>query len=472
MSAANPRTSRPPGRWSLRARLIVWFVALLTATMAAFAAVLFFSVRYGLWGEFDRRLGQEVESARSVLGPYWTSGGISAPEFINPLPEHDRRWMEVWSPHGERLFRSPEAEAQPIDGLGEAITARVWSVSDAHARPMRVLDAPTEIIGMPVVIRVAQSEESIRALIRAIWLSIAASLAVGIGIAVWSGYGITRRALRPLEQLVAQTGEVTADGLRRGVQIDGADREVHAVAAAFNDTLGRLHVSFEQARRFSADASHELRTPLTSIRTVGQMALQQPLDAHQYREAIASIVEDTERLTRLLDALLLLSRADAQQTQLKKTRVSLDTLVRDAVEQCEVLAEEKQHQITVDTAAVTVDGDADVLRLAIGNLLDNAIRYTPEGGRIHVAVSDAHGRATVSVTDSGPGIAPEHQARVFDRFYRVDDMRSRQSGGTGLGLSIAAWAAAAHGGRVTLDSTPGTGSTFRLELTQVLGLRS
>lgn len=462
--ASTDRREHRLARTSLRARLILWFLALLTTTLAVFAAVLFLSVRHGLWREFDLRLGHEVDSARSVLAPYWTVDGISAPEFINPIPEHDRRWVEVWSPGGERLFRSPQAETQPIDGLGPAVVARRWSVRTGADEPIRVLDVAADIIGLPVVVRVAESEASIRAQIRTIWTSIAAGFVICIVVAVWTGYRITRRALRPLEQLVSQTADVTADALRRGVQIEGADREVAAVATAFNDTLRRLDVSFEQARRFSADASHELRTPLASIRAVGQVALLESYDEVGYREAMASILEDTERLARLLDALLLLSRADAQQVPMARTRFGLDALVRSEVEQCEVLAEEKCHIVTLDTATVDVEGDADLLSLAVGNLLDNAIRYTPVGGHIRVIVAAADGQATVSVCDTGPGIAAEHHARLFDRFYRVDTVRSRQSGGTGLGLSIAAWAAVAHGGRVALDSTPGAGSTFRLEL--------
>lgn len=462
--ATSPTTSRPAWPSSLRTRLVLWVVALLTATLIAFAVVLFFSVRYALWHEFDLRLGHEVDSARSVLAPYWTIDGISAPDFINPLPEHDRRWVEVWSPEGERLFQSPQAEAQSLDGLATPADARVWSIETAARDPVRVLDAPTDIIGLPVVIRVMESEATIRSQLRAIAGFIAIGFVLSVAVATWGSYRITRRALRPMEQLVRQTADITADRLRHGVRIEGADDEVGAVAAAFNATMRRLDVSFEQARRFSADASHELRTPLTSIRTVGQVALQEPRDAQAYREVIGSMVEDAERLSRVLDTLLLLSRADAQQIQLARVRIELDALVRTLVDECEVLVEEKQQRLTFEGAAVTVDGDAGLLRLAVGNLLDNAIRYTPAGGRIDVVVAADHGRAVVSVKDSGPGIAPEHHARVFDRFYRADEVRSRESGGSGLGLSIAAWAAVAHGGRITIDSAPGAGSTFRLEL--------
>ena len=450
-------------RPSLHTRLLAWLLSLLTATMAAFAAVLLFAVQYGVWGGFDERLRHEVDAGRSVLAPYWTVDGISAPDYINPIPPHDRRWLEVWSLDGQRLFRSPQAESAPLDDVGAPTIARAWSVRTT-VEPMRVLDAPSDIVGLPVVVRVAESEVAIRAQIRTIWISMAASLVVCLAGALWSGYRLTRRALRPLDDLVMQTADVTAERLGRGVQVADADREVHAVAEAFNDTLRRLSVSFEQARRFSADASHELRTPLTSIRAVGQLALQDRQDPGQYRDAIASMVEDTERLGRLLDSLLLLSRADAQQIALARTAIDVDVLVRATVEQRAVLAEEKQLALTVDTVPARVFGDADVLGLALGNLLDNAIRYTPSLGRVHVAVAVDGSRVSVSVTDSGPGIAPEHHARLFDRFYRVDGPRSRQSGGAGLGLSIAAWAALAHGGRVSVDSAPGAGSTFRIDV--------
>ncbi len=449
---------------SLRTKLVAWFVALLTVTLLAFATILFLSVQYGLWREFDLGLEHGVDSARSVLAPYWTIDGISAPDFINPLPEDDPRWVEVWSLQGDRLFRSPRAEARPIAGLPAPDGSRLWSSSDAELGPVRILDAQSDIIGLPVLIRVLEPEARIRASLGAIAASIALGFAFSLGIAVWGGYRITRRALRPIEELVAQTAEVTAERLRHGVAIQGADDEVAAIASAFNTTLRRLDVSFDQARRFSTDASHELRTPVTSIRTVGQVALQNPDDHAGHREAIGSMVEDAERLARLLDTLLLLSRADARQIEMVRTRIDLGDLLRDVVAQLDVLREEKDQTVNVEAAPVAVLGDVGLIRMAIGNLLHNAIRYTPAGGRIDVSVAARDGRAIVAVQDSGPGIAPEHHARLFDRFYRVDEMRAAESGGTGLGLSIASWAATVHQGRITLESVVGQGSVFRLEL--------
>lgn len=449
---------------SLRTKLVAWFAAVLTATLLGFAALLFLSVQYGLWREFDLRLRHEIDSARSVLAPYWTIDGISAPDFINPLPEDDPRWLEVWSRQGERLFRSPRAEVQPVDDLRAPDGERLWSsLSDAAGR-IRILDAESDIIGLPVIIRVVESEDRIREALRTIAVWIGIGFVLSLAVAIWGGYRITRRALGPIEALVAQTADVTAERLRHGVAIADADDEVAAIAAAFNTTLRRLDVSFDQARRFSADASHELRTPVTSIRTVGQVALQNPDDHTSQREAIGSMVEDAERLARLLDTLLLLSRADAGQIELVQERIDLGHLLGEIIAQLDVLSEEKGQTVQLEAAPVAVRGDAGLLKLAIGNLVHNAIRYTPEGGRIDITVAAREGRATVAVRDSGPGIAPEHQPRLFDRFYRIDEMRSPQSGGTGLGLSIAWWAARAHNGRISVDSTVGQGSVFCFEM--------
>ncbi len=448
---------------SLRTRLVLWFVAVLTATLLAFALGLFLTVRHGLWREFDLRLQHEVDAARGLLAPYWTIDGISAPDYINPLPENDRRWVEVWDLQGHRLFQSPQAEVQP-HALPPPEAPRTWSTMAADGVPIRVTDAFVDIIGLPAAIRVVEPEAALRSELRALAGSIALGFVLCVAVAMWGGHRITRRALRPMEQLVAQTSAISADRLRQGVAVGEAPDEVGKLAAAFNDTMRRLDVSFEQARRFSADASHELRTPLTAIRTVGQVALQEPLDAAGYRDAIASMLEDAERLSGLLDSLLLLSRAEAGQVELARRPTDLGDLVRGVVDECAVLADEKQQTVIVDARALQAHVDPSVLRLALANLLHNAIRYTPSGGRIDVRVSVDDGRAVVSVRDTGPGIAPEHHTRLFDRFYRVDRGRARETGGSGLGLSIAHWAAAAHGGCITVNSAPGRGSTFSLEV--------
>jgi heavy metal sensor kinase len=258
---------------------------------------------------------------------------------------------------------------------------------------------------------------------------------------------------------------ITAERLGERLPVENSKDELGQLAAAFNDVFARLERSFEQLRRFTADASHELRTPLTAMRTVGEVGLREHRGVAAYREIIGSMLEETDRLGRVVEGLLTLSRADAGNLSLNREDLDLAELARDVVGHLGVLAEEKHQAVTVETSGrVAACLDRLVIRQALINLVDNAVKYTPPGGNIRVIVSEGGSGPTLEVVDSGPGIPQEHRDRVFDRFYRVDKARSRDFGGTGLGLSIARWAVEAHGGRIDLDSAEGAGSTFRITL--------
>jgi signal transduction histidine kinase len=234
----------------------------------------------------------------------------------------------------------------------------------------------------------------------------------------------------------------------------------------FNNLLARLEQSFEQLRRFTSDASHELRTPLTSIRSVGEVALQKNGSREEYRDTIGSMLEEVNRLTDLVDSLLTISRADSGRIQLHSTVFSALALAREAAGLFDVLIEEKRQQIRVEGPEdVSVTGDRVFLRQALVNIIHNAVKYSPVGGAITVSVHKqlADG-IRVEVADSGPGISAEHSLKIFDRFYRVEESRSREIGGAGLGLSIAQWAVKVHGGNITLLPTRGAGCTFQINL--------
>jgi heavy metal sensor kinase len=234
----------------------------------------------------------------------------------------------------------------------------------------------------------------------------------------------------------------------------------------FNDTLSRLQDAFERLRRFTADASHELRTPLTAMRSVGEVALRNPLDASAYRDVIGSMLEEVDRLTRLVESLLTLTRADSGAVQLATETVDLGALVGNVIDQLRVLADEKQQNLQLRAPApVHVMADGALIRQALMNLIHNAIKFTPPGGTISVELKARNsGQAMIEVRDSGPGIPAAHRDRIFDRFYRVDTSRSREEGGVGLGLAIARWAIEANGGQIELASDGGKGSSFRVLL--------
>jgi heavy metal sensor kinase len=293
-------------------------------------------------------------------------------------------------------------------------------------------------------------------------------LAVGFPVIVLlaggAGYVLARRALSPIDRLAFEARRITAERLHEPLTVANEHDEIGRLAAVLNETNARLEASFEQLRRFTSDASHELRTPLAVMRSVGEMALADTRSTPEYRDALGSILEEIDRLSRLVDTLLRLSRADQGLVALQTTDVELGQLARDVASSLTVLADERQQQIRIHAASpVRVRCDALLVREAVANLVDNAIKYGPARSTIELTVSTAGSHATLSVSDRGPGIAPEHRARVFDRFYRIDEARSRDSGGTGLGLAIAKWAVEANGGRISIEPAE-RGSTFQISL--------
>jgi heavy metal sensor kinase len=285
-------------------------------------------------------------------------------------------------------------------------------------------------------------------------------------LAIAGGYFLAGRVLAPVGAMADKAREITAESLAERLPVENAEDEFGRLATVFNDTLSRLQGAFERLRRFAADASHELRTPLTAMRSVGEVALRKPLDACAYRDVIGSMLEEVDRLTRLVESLLTLTRADSGKIQLTQENFDLKALAGNVIDQLRVLADEKQQELTLRAPiAIHATGDAALLRQALTNLIHNAIKYTPHGGAIGVELKLANsGQAIIEVQDSGPGIPAAHRDRIFDRFYRVDASRSREEGGVGLGLAIARWAIEANGGRIQLASDRGSGSVFQVLL--------
>ena len=307
-------------------------------------------------------------------------------------------------------------------------------------------------------------QQRIDAQLREILVVLVLGLPVVVVLAGVGGYVLARRALAPIDQLGAEARRISAERLHQRVSVPNAKDEIGRLAAVINDTLARLESSFDQLRRFTADASHELRTPLSVIRGIGEMGLRETRSPAEYKDAIGSMLEEVDRLTRLVDTLLRLSRGDAGTVHLSPETMDLGQLTREVVSSLGILAEERQQRVSVDAAdQVRVSADRLVLRDAITNVIDNAIKYSPKGSSIAVRVDGDGANATVSVADQGPGIAAEHRERIFDRFYRVDEGRAREMGGTGLGLAIARWAVEVNGGRILVDGAE-RGSIFRIVL--------
>jgi heavy metal sensor kinase len=419
--------------------------------------------------ELDRRVHEDVELAeRSVTlsdsgVPVWRGG--TPPWSGVHEEEGGGHWIEVWSLDGRRLLADGTLEAV---GLGPGPDPQhPLDRPHTHAGPggpVRVLAESVALDGKPFLLRVAVSETSSRELVRRMWLGVLLLSQAVLALGAFGGFWIARRSLAPLSRLADRSQHITAEQLHERLPVEGASLELDQLAAAFNDTFARLEGSFDQLKRFTADVSHELRTPLTALRTVGEVALRGNHDAEGYREVIGSMLEEVDRLTRLTDELLTLARADAGEAKLRKEPLELGALAREVAGHLSVLAEEKEQALQVEAAPVVALGDRTVLRQALVNLVMNAIKYSPQRTRIRIESSRRGDAAFLQVADEGPGIAPEHRERLFERFYRVDKSRSREIGGTGLGLALVKWSVEAHGGRVELDTELGRGSTFRIVL--------
>jgi signal transduction histidine kinase len=288
-------------------------------------------------------------------------------------------------------------------------------------------------------------------------------LPLAVAVAGIGGYTLARRALAPIERMTAHARTITAERLHDRLPVDDPEDEMGRLAAVFNETLGRLERSFEQMRRFTADVSHQLRTPLTAIKSVGEVGLRGGhRDEAAYRGIIGSMLEETDRLAGLVDRLLTLSRAEMDETALARDPVNLVELAEDVVGHLGVLAEEKRQALTIDASGrPTAVADRVVLRQALINLVDNAIKFTPEGGRVSINVLGSNGVARIDVSDTGPGIPAASQNRIFERFVRGDE---GTGAGTGLGLSIAKRAVEANGGNLTIADSGPAGTTFRITL--------
>jgi heavy metal sensor kinase len=378
--------------------------------------------------------------------------------------------VEILSPDGNILYKNERLGEQTLgldpvqdEGAG-GYSPRTVHLADGTA--LRVVSRRHTLDGHPLLIRLAYSQQNIWSRFTELTAAWLLALPIVLALAGLAGYALARRALNPLEEMACRAETITSEQLHERLPIGDEKDELGHLARVFNNLLARLEQSFEQLRRFTADASHELRTPLTSIRSIGEVALQTDGTKAAYRDTIGSMLEEVNRLTALVENLLTISRADSGRIQLQPTIFSAMDLARESAALVDVLVEEKHQRLTVaGDEDVSLNADRVFLRQAMVNVIHNAVKYSPEGGIISVGVRrNADQSVVVEIADNGPGVAPEHVAKIFDRFYRIDSSRSREGGGAGLGLAIAQWAVRVHGGEIRLQSWAGSGSTFQILL--------
>jgi len=440
---------------SVRARLALWHAGVLTLIICIFSAGIFLFVGARLYADLDTQLAREIGTISRVYR--------EEPEELKDLATH---WgITLFQIEAGGSIRH-QSEAWEREGLSQALETGTsgsplsWTGSNGHRYRVQSISESSDRVAAAI------EESPLRDTLWTLAVILATGIPFAIALAIGGGYFLAGRVLSPVATMAGRAREITAESLAKRLPVDNARDEFGQLATVFNETLSRLEDAFERLRRFTADASHELRTPLTAMRSVGEVALRSPLETAAYRDVIGSMLEEVDRLTRLVESLLILTRADSGKFQLTPERLDLGAVAGHVIDQLRILADEKQQKLSLEAPIhVRAMGDAALIRHALMNLIHNAIKYTPNCGAITVEVhAMGSGQAVIEVRDTGPGVPAVHRERIFDRFYRVDASRSREEGGVGLGLAIARWAIEANSGRIDLVSDGQNGSSFRVLL--------
>lgn len=457
---------------SLRFRMTAWYVGLLAASLALFGA----SVYTGLYHYLDSSLKKELaEETRSIGDNFLANVSQRGEQYvageINEAydPEISDRFYRITRQDGSVLYESSaprdgSLDPSKIPPIRKAHDDVLFSQESVGGRVLLIQTVPyTSPDGKKFWIEAGESFEPVRAVLHGLMLNLLLGLPIIVIVAMAGGYWLTRRALQPVDHISRQAERISWQNMNDRLPTIESGDEIERLSLSLNRMIARLERSFQHINRFSADVSHELRTPLTILRGELEAIARQKIPPEQ-SEMIGSALEEVERLTRIVEHLLAISRLDAGEALRETVRLDLGKMARSTAEQMHLLAEEKSISLLYDiTPNVPVEADAARLRQVIANLVDNAIKYTPEGGRVKLSVGINNGQGVFSISDNGIGISSQALPHIFDRFYRGDKARSLYSAGAGLGLAIVKAICAAHNAEIRVSSTEGAETCFRVE---------
>lgn len=459
---------------SIHFRLIAWYAGVLLLVLLGFGAFTYTTLRF-----FSNQVLREsmAHRAQQIADLVSSDAAAKDPAYVAREivkrydPATNDRFVRVSSADGKALFLSPAPndrsfvpeELPPWTDVRNGIAA--YQTTAPGGTRLLIATQRIPVRNNTFLIEVGGTLTSNERLLHRLLVTLLLGLPAVLGIVILGGYVLTKRALQPVQMLMRGAQEITLSNLSQRLPTLQSDDEIAHLAAVLNQMIARLDESFQNTARFTADASHELRTPLTIIRGELEAILLGRKIEPELRDALGSLLEEAERLVQIVEGLFALSRLDAGEAQTERVRFDLAKLAETTAEQMCLLAEVKHIDLVYETAhCVEIEGDRSRLKQVVVNLLDNAIKYTPEKGRVSLAVRTQNGSALLEVSDTGPGVAEAALPHLFERFYRADDVRSREIGGAGLGLSIVQSICIAHHGSVAAANTPPVGCRFTVEL--------
>lgn len=454
---------------SIRLRLTLWYVLLLALILAAFSAGVYVFLRSSLYNNLDNSIEKNATALLDIV-QYENDQPTLHISVSSDNLDQGEHFVRVFNTSGSMTFdNSMDAGYIPVDrkSVDKALAGKSQMRGvKVDGGQMRVGTWPIELDGqVRGVLEVGASAGDVSHTLGSLVLILCIAYPVTLGMASFGGLFLAGRALSPIDKLTRLARRISAEDLGQRLDLRLPDDEVGRLARTFDEMIARLDDSFRRQCQFTADASHEIRTPLTIIKGQIDVALQRERQPEAYRQVLVAVNEEVDHLIRLAGSLLTLARADAGQIPLAFENFSLTDMVTGAMEQVAPIASQRGVDLHLDPSPnVILQADEDLMLQLLLNLLDNAIKYTPAGGQVTVDWSADDGWIELKVRDTGLGISEEHIPYVFDRFYRVDKARSRSEGSAGLGLAISRWIVEAHSGSISVESTPGKGSTFTVRI--------
>jgi len=453
---------------SLSVRLVAWYAGVLTLVFVLLGTLTYVSLRQYLEANvLDNQARRARQIADTLVSRTSRDNEASLGAQVENLysPEANDRFIRITRSDGAVVYASGEPK-EAWFRAGEVPLAPSAPATRKVSQPQgTLLIAAHQMAGADGTryrVEVGISGEGIEVALRRLLLMLALALPVAIVAAVAGGFVLVQRALRPVERIAQKAQDITQHNLSERLPVVRSGDEIERLSVSLNHMIARLEDAIRSSKQFVADASHELRTPLTVMRGELEGLAQDQTLRGETREALGSVLEEVARLADIVEGLLALSRLDAGETS-ERVRFDLGALVAGTAEQMSLLALDKEvHVSCACDGEVLIEGDRGRLKQVVVNLLDNAIKYTPPGGRVMLQVRAEGDSAVLEVRDTGIGIPPEALPHVFKRFFRVDDSRSREQGGAGLGLSIVKAICSAHGAEVEVTSAAGAGCTFRI----------
>jgi heavy metal sensor kinase len=463
---------------TIKFKMTLWYVAILGIILSCFSLFLYLTLADSLYKGVDNKIRTMAEivvsSTRSPFGAGTSMADldqIMTERFgIKPLG----RFIQILDESGKIGDRSTNLRDVQIPISVQTMKAAskgnitFETVQVMGKYPLRVVTMPIiETEKMVGIVQVGSSLEGVEEALHQLLLILFIAVPAALLVASAGGLFLANKVLRPVDAITQIARQIGSGDLSQRIRIKRVNDELGRLASTFNEMIAKLEKSFRQVKRFTADASHELKTPLTILRGEVEVGLKKKRGLKEYQGILASNLEEIGRMSRIVEDLLILSRADMGELTMERKEIELSAIAREVWQDLQLLAKKKGIQLKfMDNGFTKVEGDPLFLRQLILNITENGLKYTPAGGEVAVKVKGDRDKGAVRlfVSDTGVGIPQKDLKRVFDRFYRVDRARSRETGGTGLGLSICQWIANAHEGQIAVESKVGKGSTFTVTL--------